>query len=290
MIVNEPNDSYEVSSMAALSEASRMKPVISKKDAESLIERLIVRKWLVDRNGLISMGLRTVLELQTYLKDQFKERIHECTLCLEILTSDYVRCTVANCQTRLHTYCSATYFRDRTEPRCPSCRDPWRGESLGTGRPVVESRANNAASVAGSRSRARRSLPDDGGTAAGRVSGSSSRVQTDDDDDDDGGEEGEEEEEEGHEDENEEREVASRRVRREVKREIMRMDDDDDDEGEDEEDDQDQDQEEEEERDEEEEEETRATQATARRSGRNSQGAAVAASSGGRSSAKRRRS
>lgn len=43
---------------------------------------------IINRNGLISMSLRTVLELQTYLKEEYPDKYYECTLCMEIVTTD----------------------------------------------------------------------------------------------------------------------------------------------------------------------------------------------------------
>ncbi|TPX70567.1 hypothetical protein SpCBS45565_g01637 [Spizellomyces sp. 'palustris'] len=139
IIVHADDDVYELSSTVALSEATRIKPAMAKRDAEAFIDRMIKNKWLVDRDGLISMSLRTILELQTYLKDQYPDRILECTLCMEIVTTDYERCNVANCQTRLHSYCSRQYFSRRNQNNCPSCQSEWRGILLGTG----EHRAGN---------------------------------------------------------------------------------------------------------------------------------------------------
>ncbi|KAJ3176859.1 hypothetical protein HDU87_004791 [Geranomyces variabilis] len=126
LIMNNDDDVYEVSSMDALAMTSRIKPAFSKRDAEALIERLVNAKWLVDRNGFISMSLRTVLELQTYLKEEYPDRIHECTFCMEIVTSDL----------------------------------PWRGIPLGTGRPVPggsSSSSGDGGAASGRAKRARRS-------------------------------------------------------------------------------------------------------------------------------------
>ncbi|KAI9105715.1 Nse1 non-SMC component of SMC5-6 complex-domain-containing protein [Phlyctochytrium arcticum] len=133
LIVNANGEAFELSSTAALSEATKMKPAMSKKDAESLIERLVKNKWLVDRNGLLSLSLRTILELQTYLKESYADQIHECTLCMEIVTTDHVRCGESNCATRLHAYCSNSYFARQTNKICPTCQRPWEGVSCGEG-------------------------------------------------------------------------------------------------------------------------------------------------------------
>jgi len=39
------------------------------------------------RNGVYIISLRSVLELQAYLKEEFED-LKECTLCMEIVTSD----------------------------------------------------------------------------------------------------------------------------------------------------------------------------------------------------------
>ncbi|KAI8818085.1 Nse1 non-SMC component of SMC5-6 complex-domain-containing protein [Fimicolochytrium jonesii] len=135
VIINADDDVYELSSTAALSEASQMTPAMTKRDAQALIDRLIDNQWLVNRNGLLSLSLRTTLELQTYLKEEYQDRIHECTMCMEMVTSDYERCTVANCKARLHAYCSRVYFTRQKVKKCPTCKSPWHGDALGTGRP-----------------------------------------------------------------------------------------------------------------------------------------------------------
>jgi hypothetical protein len=42
-------DGFQVSSMTALSEASALKPALSKKDAEALIQSLVSDYWIVNR-------------------------------------------------------------------------------------------------------------------------------------------------------------------------------------------------------------------------------------------------
>ncbi|KAJ3138000.1 hypothetical protein HDU90_001476 [Geranomyces variabilis] len=188
LIMNTEDDVYEVSSMDALAMTTRIKPAFSKRDAEAFTERLVNAKWLVDRNGYISMSLRTLLELQTYLKEEYSDRIHECTFCMEIVTSDYERCQTANCQTRLHAYCSRGYFaRENTLKVCPACQQPWRGIPLGTGRPVPGGSSGGGGGVSGRAKRARRST---------QVDASASRAASLEDEEEENEEDEEEEEEE----------------------------------------------------------------------------------------------
>jgi hypothetical protein len=43
------DEGFEVSSMTALSEASALKPALSKKDAEALIQALVSDYWIINR-------------------------------------------------------------------------------------------------------------------------------------------------------------------------------------------------------------------------------------------------
>ncbi|KAJ3278449.1 hypothetical protein HK104_002327 [Borealophlyctis nickersoniae] len=85
LIVTADDEAFEISSTVALRETHGFN---SKKEAQAFLERLVKNHWLTERNGKLSLSLRAVLELQTYLKDGFPDRINECTLCMEIVTTD----------------------------------------------------------------------------------------------------------------------------------------------------------------------------------------------------------
>ena len=63
-----------------------------------------------------------MLELQQYLKDNYEDDIHECTLCFELVTKG-VKCYVAACSGRLHNHCYKRFARDGKT--CPTCRADW---------------------------------------------------------------------------------------------------------------------------------------------------------------------
>lgn len=73
--------------------------------------------------------MRSLLELQTYLKETYEDQIQECTLCMEIVTKGQ-RCTVAACNSRLHQHCAAAYFKNMNRPVCPTCHSAWDGKIL----------------------------------------------------------------------------------------------------------------------------------------------------------------
>lgn len=136
VIVTADDETYCVSSTAALHEAGKLKNqedkviTMTKREAEALLDRFVADKWFIrSAAGAYSLSMRALLELQTYLREEFGDLIQECTLCMEIITKGQ-RCTVAACSSRLHHHCAATYFRSMANPVCPTCHGAWSGETL----------------------------------------------------------------------------------------------------------------------------------------------------------------
>ena len=77
---------------------------------------------LSHRRGRFSLSSRALLELHKYLKDNYEEDIHECTLCFELLTKG-VKCHIPACSGRLHGHCYKRFTRD--SKTCPTCRADW---------------------------------------------------------------------------------------------------------------------------------------------------------------------
>lgn len=69
------------------------------------------------------MSSRTLLELQTFLKTNYEDDIHECTICLELLTKG-IGCYTPQCGARLHDHCYRRFARDN-RTSCPSCQVDW---------------------------------------------------------------------------------------------------------------------------------------------------------------------
>jgi hypothetical protein len=53
--------------------------------------------------------MRSIIELQDYLKETFEDDVHECLMCMEIVTIGE-RCSQERCNVRLHLHCAAGYF------------------------------------------------------------------------------------------------------------------------------------------------------------------------------------
>lgn len=75
------------------------------------------------RRGRYSLSSRTLLELQTYLKANYEDDIHECTICLELLTKG-IGCYTRQCGARLHAHCYKRFARE-SKVQCPSCKADW---------------------------------------------------------------------------------------------------------------------------------------------------------------------
>ncbi|KAG0007048.1 hypothetical protein BGZ65_010674 [Modicella reniformis] len=135
-IVMADDEAYCISSTAALHEAGKLKNKenksisITKRDAEALLDRFVADKWFIrSAAGAYSLSMRSLLELQTYLKETYGDQIQECTLCMEIITKGQ-RCMVAACSTRLHHHCAASYFKNMHNAVCPTCHSAWSGQVL----------------------------------------------------------------------------------------------------------------------------------------------------------------
>ncbi|KAH9946016.1 Nse1 non-SMC component of SMC5-6 complex-domain-containing protein [Epithele typhae] len=133
-IMLAPNESFCVSSLAALRETNSLKTSsMTKSQAESTLGSFVANGWLVkSRQGRYSLSTRTVMELQTYLRQTYEDQVVDCTICMELVTRG-VACPTPQCKTRLHPHCLTTYRR-RTQA-CPTCKENWSSMEL---RPVGE--------------------------------------------------------------------------------------------------------------------------------------------------------
>ncbi|KAG0230948.1 hypothetical protein BGW42_000599 [Actinomortierella wolfii] len=135
-IVNADDEAYCIGSKAALIEAGNLVNkenkvlTLSKKDAEALLNRFVADQWFIRSSaGAYSLSMRSLLELQTFLKETYPDQIQECTLCMDIITKGQ-RCQVGACAARLHHHCAERYFKNRTNKVCPTCHSQWTGTVL----------------------------------------------------------------------------------------------------------------------------------------------------------------
>ncbi|KAI0636855.1 Nse1 non-SMC component of SMC5-6 complex-domain-containing protein [Trametes polyzona] len=136
-IMLAPNESFCVSSLAALREVNSLKTNMTKSQAETTLGSFVARGWLLkSKKGRYSLSTRTMLELQTYLRNTYEGELLECTICMELVTRG-VACFTPQCKTRLHTHCFNGYKR-RQQMICPSCGQSWADANLAKLRPVGE--------------------------------------------------------------------------------------------------------------------------------------------------------
>ncbi|TBU50898.1 Nse1 non-SMC component of SMC5-6 complex-domain-containing protein [Dichomitus squalens] len=135
-IMLAPNESFCVSSLAALREVNSLKSNMTKSQAEATLHSFVAKGWLVkSRRGRYSLSTRTILELQTYLRTTYESDIIECTICMELVTRG-VGCPTPQCKTRLHNHCFANYRRRNNA--CPTCKEAWSEGNGAKLRPVGE--------------------------------------------------------------------------------------------------------------------------------------------------------
>jgi len=108
----------KVSSIRALNLVDDVQGKMSKKDAERLIARMVDAKWLLKKEGVVSMTARCVLELEPYLRAVYSDVIRECNICRQI---ELQGLGCEHCQMRIHKACAKKRFSQVNDPKCPVC-------------------------------------------------------------------------------------------------------------------------------------------------------------------------
>nr|KAJ3418680.1 Non-structural maintenance of chromosomes element 1 [Polyrhizophydium stewartii] len=119
------NVPFELSPLRALRGATHLKPALSKQDAEAFIGRLEADGWLHNADGVLSLGVRGLLELNAYLKDEYPAYARDCSSCFQILTSRITTCSNPTCDVAMHWNCAANLFRNPVRKVCFKCFAQW---------------------------------------------------------------------------------------------------------------------------------------------------------------------
>ncbi|KAF8343941.1 Nse1 non-SMC component of SMC5-6 complex-domain-containing protein, partial [Cantharellus anzutake] len=133
-IMTAPNETFCVSSLAALREVSSLttRGNMTKAQAEIVLQSFVVRGWLLkSRHGRYSLSPRTILELEPYLKSTYEDEVLLCASCDRIVTKG-LSCFVPECRVRLHEHCfNARKKAAKSRPlKCPSCDGGWSSQGL----------------------------------------------------------------------------------------------------------------------------------------------------------------
>jgi len=120
-----PRQSFSISSLAALREVSSIKPKsnMTKTQAEVVLASFMARGWLhKSSRGRYSLSVRSLAELDSYLRTTYPEDFIECSVCNKIMTQG-VACDNTDCTCYLHYHCF-TNFR-RRHSACLQCGKEW---------------------------------------------------------------------------------------------------------------------------------------------------------------------
>ena len=95
----------------------------NKESAQDAIARFVKDRWLEeDDKGILSLGVRSYIELQTYLKEMYGDYLADCVTCKDLVTKGE-QC--ANCEAKMHTRCKIKLYGNKENKRCPDCGRYW---------------------------------------------------------------------------------------------------------------------------------------------------------------------
>ncbi|GFZ42412.1 hypothetical protein JCM24511_00127 [Saitozyma sp. JCM 24511] len=101
-----------IGSNHALRLTSELQGAMTKTVADALLKSFVSRGWLARS--------RAVMELESWLKQEFDDYVQTCKRCDKIVLAGVV-CGNEECDAHLHPYCHATILRAQN-PRCPACQ------------------------------------------------------------------------------------------------------------------------------------------------------------------------
>ncbi|KAE8218931.1 hypothetical protein CF319_g7280 [Tilletia indica] len=130
-IYTAPRSSYSVSSLEAL--ALESDNSLTKKAREEVLANLVRHDWLrKSKSGRYALGVRAIMELQTYLKHEYEDNALQCFICNDIITMGNVCATDTpelSCSVQVHLHCEprlkAKASTARLAGKCPECKQDW---------------------------------------------------------------------------------------------------------------------------------------------------------------------
>ncbi|XP_060549031.1 non-structural maintenance of chromosomes element 1 homolog isoform X3 [Pantherophis guttatus] len=111
------------SSTEILNLADQLKPKKMKKmEVEQVLQQLVQKKWLCEKEGEYTLHIRSILELEQYIFRHYPESARKCHICHSLSIQSQV---CEDCGIVLHCSCLSKYFQTQPEPRCPHCKQFW---------------------------------------------------------------------------------------------------------------------------------------------------------------------
>ncbi|KAK3767115.1 hypothetical protein RRG08_017988 [Elysia crispata] len=120
------NEDGKIGSLAAMNLTDKLEKKIGKEEAENFFNRLEDDRWIrKNTNGKISLSVRSIVELDQYIKDVYPDYVKFCSLCTKLCLQGR---GCENCGAKFHIRCSNVFFNkqgsNKTCPE-PNCRAPW---------------------------------------------------------------------------------------------------------------------------------------------------------------------
>ena len=116
----------QASSIDILNLADNTSPKISKIEIKKMLERFVDEQWFYEKRGMIILSPRTILELEIYISDVFKDFIHICKMCHMIV---FYGKTCSSCSIKMHNLCADRYFSNADTDKCLACGNVWNSNS-----------------------------------------------------------------------------------------------------------------------------------------------------------------
>ncbi|CAG8548046.1 19156_t:CDS:2 [Cetraspora pellucida] len=117
LIVTADDDAFSASSIMSLKEASKIKTPLTKSAAETLLQRFVDDKWLIQSQ------LRFIK-----WKIFYESKNNSRTTSLSERRGQ--RCDVQECKSRFHHHCARRYFSSQNEKVCPACKIAWKSSNI----------------------------------------------------------------------------------------------------------------------------------------------------------------
>ncbi|RUS78374.1 hypothetical protein EGW08_013867 [Elysia chlorotica] len=120
------NGDGKIGSLAAMNLTDKLEKRIGKEEAQNFFNRLEDDRWIrKNSDGKMSLSVRSIVELDQYIKDVYPDYVKMCSICTKLCLQGR-QCE--NCGAKFHFRCSNVLFskqgNNRTCPE-PNCRAPW---------------------------------------------------------------------------------------------------------------------------------------------------------------------
>ncbi|XP_066545115.1 non-structural maintenance of chromosomes element 1 homolog isoform X1 [Amia ocellicauda] len=123
LIVDSENGTASSTDLLNLADSLQTKKM-KKKETEQVLQRLVLDKWLCEKEGDYTLSTRCIIEMEGYIQRTYPDLVKVCNICRSIAIQSQM-CENPHCGIKMHIPCVAKYFRGRTDPHCPSCNEFW---------------------------------------------------------------------------------------------------------------------------------------------------------------------